>query len=538
MPYYVIENFARGVDTRRSAETTQPGALRLLRNAFVNEGGEIEKRKAFVKDDTLTAYGQAYKGKITGPHECPGYSDSVFFRHRDTTLPGSPWTAGSGGIASYYKTGTGTREKTFWAAKSSISLASSSALFMARSYAEFSANGYVVEASVDPSTVAWTTDHVYQSFTNDEPTGETNVTANAGRDFQMVLDGKGYVVKGKTLYASAVGDPSDMAGVGSGALDVTANGRPIGDAISLGDYFGQLAIFGRRGVQFYTVDPDFAQNQYQRTVEASCFAPRSVTGYGSGDILFLGRSGIRSLQARDSSNLAKLTDVGSPIDRLVRAELSYRGAESERLFGGSTTYSNADYYNVATGIVHPDTGQFWLCLKDKVFVLSNYPAARVLAWSEFALPVPAEANKSTLTGSVKSRWVADICTINDTLCFRNFADEVFIYGGASGDTYDTDEAVVETPLMDFGRPGHHKRFRGIDLVCEGEWKVEIATAAAREGRPNEWITVAEIDGSTRYPLRVPFSASGQQIAVRLTTTSAQAARVSQMAIFYDEGAEK
>ena len=44
-----IKDFRRGLDTRRSELTQQPGTLEVLTNGFVNQGGEIESRKAFVR---------------------------------------------------------------------------------------------------------------------------------------------------------------------------------------------------------------------------------------------------------------------------------------------------------------------------------------------------------------------------------------------------------------------------------------------------------------------------------------------------------
>lgn len=52
MPYTVIENFRFGLDTRRSILTSQVGTLLTLQDAHVNQGGECEKRKAFVGIDT------------------------------------------------------------------------------------------------------------------------------------------------------------------------------------------------------------------------------------------------------------------------------------------------------------------------------------------------------------------------------------------------------------------------------------------------------------------------------------------------------
>lgn len=53
MANFPIQNFGRGLDTRRDVLTTQPGALVQLENGHINPGGEIEKRKAFVQYSAL-----------------------------------------------------------------------------------------------------------------------------------------------------------------------------------------------------------------------------------------------------------------------------------------------------------------------------------------------------------------------------------------------------------------------------------------------------------------------------------------------------
>lgn len=540
MSYFLIDNFAAGLDLRRSAEMAVAGSLRRLDNAYINEGGEIEKRKAFVKEETLTAYGQtaAYKNRITGPHAVPGYPGAVFFRHRNDSLPGS-FTAGGGSIAAYHTVGDGYNQQKFWVAKSTVALTNFGALMHAGSYSEFSSNGYVVESHVDNVSGEFRQDHVYQSFTDDEPTSEAEVTANQDRAFQLTLQNKGYVVEGGVLYASAVGTPQTMTGTGSGSLNLSTQGRSIGRAIALADYYGQLAVFGRRGIQFYSVDPDFAATQYQRRIEGSVFAPRSIVGYGDGDVIFLARNGVRSLQARDSSNLAQVTDLGSPIDRAIKADLNYLDADDEPIFsGGSPDASNADFYNLAKAIVHPETGQLWVCLRGKVYVFSRFPASRVQAWSSFELPQPATANLSPVNGPVKSRWVADIEQVNETIVLRNFADEVYVYGGASGESFDDSPAIVETPFIDMGTPGDNKYFTGLDLVCEGYWEVEASTRPVADGMETPWFRVAEVNGRTRGDPRVSLNCQGTQIALRLTCRSPYAARLAQIGIFFKKAAEK
>jgi len=47
MKYLAIQNFKYGLDSRKDELTSQPGTLQTLENAFVNQGGEVEKREAF-----------------------------------------------------------------------------------------------------------------------------------------------------------------------------------------------------------------------------------------------------------------------------------------------------------------------------------------------------------------------------------------------------------------------------------------------------------------------------------------------------------
>jgi len=55
MAYIVIENFKFGLDARRSELTSKPGTLVNLENAHINQGGEVEKRKAFIKTDIVSS---------------------------------------------------------------------------------------------------------------------------------------------------------------------------------------------------------------------------------------------------------------------------------------------------------------------------------------------------------------------------------------------------------------------------------------------------------------------------------------------------
>ena len=544
MAYFVITDFSRGRDLRRSQETSPSGTFRILRNAFINEGGEVEKRRAWVLQEDMTAYAQdpLRKGRVVGPIRCPIDPDAVFFRHRGNTLPGSPFTAGPSGDTAYLdvtETGAAGARRRFWVQRSNIAFPGSASLLRAHVQGQYGTAAYVVESYVDPADRQMRYQHVHVPHVADEPDSEALIAANADRPAQLILSQKSYVAENNTLYSSALGDPTDMAGTGAWTIDVTTQSLAIGPARALGEYFGQLVLFGQKGAMFWQVDPDPDQNQYLRSIETALFAPRTVTPYGDGDVLFLTRGGVRSLQARDSSSEARISDVGSPIDTEIRRLLDLDTDDAEPLFGALTgNVNNGLFYNTAGGIVHPDTGQFMLALRDEVHVLTRYPAAKVLAWASYALPELQADSEFGPNGTIKGRWVADWCTIGDTIAMRNFADEIYVYGGDTGADYDSSQVEAILPFMDFGRPGSEKRFRGISISCEGEWGVQFATVGMPDDRNIQWQDLGLVRGSTKSGPRIPLDARGSQIAIRLTSQHSGKARLSELVIHYDEAGQK
>ncbi|MFA5712247.1 hypothetical protein, partial [Mycolicibacterium sp.] len=55
MPYFVIENFRAGVDTRSPVYAAEPGTLSVGTDVHLTRGGHIEARKEFVEVATLPA---------------------------------------------------------------------------------------------------------------------------------------------------------------------------------------------------------------------------------------------------------------------------------------------------------------------------------------------------------------------------------------------------------------------------------------------------------------------------------------------------
>ena len=469
---------------------------------------------------------------MTGPHQLPGLSNNAFLTHRVNALPGSPFAPGSGSISELLTFSLGAATARVWVTKSMVTRTDFGGLNCTASESVYEDGVSIIRQYQRTTGLVGKQHIVYGIGALGEPTSETDVTVNAGHEYQIMLGNKGYSVRGDTFFVSAVGDPADMAGTGSATVNGSGNGYPVGDFVAAGEYFREFAAFGRRGVQFYTVASDPASTQYNRTIQITLAAPRSITNYAAGDIIYLARDGIRSLQARDSSNFAQINDVGSPIDSLIQDELAFESGLTENAAG--TSFNDGNFYNLAKGMILNESGQYWLALKDKIYVLSRHPAAKVLAWSVYDLPTPDSANIDAANiGARKSQWVADACALGDTLILRNFADEMFLYGGTTTALYDSTEVEVVTPYIDMGTPEDDKHFRGIGLVCQGTWTVQVSTTVPDGQDTWNWETVATVTRTTRGLARVSMQTYGQQIAIRLVSTSASQAKIAQVSIIYD-----
>lgn len=335
MPYFVVTDFRGGLNTNKLAVTGVPGTLRTLRNAHINRGGEIEKRKAFVPRWTLPAgtFGlAALDGRpfVFGPDAAPTMPTGVTYQRL-----APPASEGMRGILS---------AKPFLGKMHTI--------------------------------VEWTnakTDQFYDG---------TRVTEYAGfEDAQnarvaLPFGEKMYVAAGRTLFSSRVAEVSFTTGdTEPGAYDMSTHASGAEDVTGLGEYQEALAIFTRRATQIwnFAADPDSA-SKVQSLPRVGAVAPRSVVSFNGTDVFFLSDTGIRSLRARSGVSTASASDVGTPID----------GEVTELLRSLSPVQARSAFAEV-----EPNGGRYWLTLGTTTFVFSYFPASQVGAWSTYALPAGA-----------------------------------------------------------------------------------------------------------------------------------------------------
>jgi len=480
MPYLLIEDFSAGVDLRKAAISSRQGTLRKLANAFVNVGGEIEKRK------TITSVGVL-----------PAGTTGLGFRNNRLAVFGTVTFASLDPLPNYVDY---------------YQLVPTGSVTLTRvlDVSPFSDGLYVIARFSDNSI---------QHFLVTGSAGSSNaviagVSGSNARTHQTKL----YVVDGRNLRFSAVGDADNFGGTGSGIIDVAQQDTGSIELVGIEQYYSYLALMARNAIQIWQMDVDPDKNSLVQTLgNIGLVAPHAVAKYGNGDALFLSDTGIRSIRARDSSNAAVLNDIGSPIDPRIaekRAVLTPAVAET------------------ITALVDPLTGHFWLVWGSEVFVLAYYPNSKVTAWSTFLPNI-----------SVDYTIVA-----NSRVAFRS-GNELFVYGsvdpsgnpfdpnvpiGVSAALYDASAVEVELPPIDCGKPTTTKKWQAIDVACEGTWQVYVNPDPSQ---PGAWTLVATIGGTTYMQGQITLDMMGTHLGVKLVSTSTGKSTLSRVAIHFDDGSK-
>lgn len=482
MPYLVIEDFAAGIDLRKSAMTAPPGTLRKLTNATVNAGGEIEKRK------TLTSIGVLPAGLTHGLAFTDGNLAVFGLDDPLNVQPLPPYVA-------YYKL-------TPTLAGQAIDRILDVQVFAGKFYVLARMVGGLVRHFYDGAEVT-----------------DAGAQGQSIRAYKKKL----FAVQGTNLRFSAILDATLWSsGTGSGIIDVTTEDAGETELVGLEEYFGALAVFGRTSVQIWGMDPDPNLSQIQQVLGNTGLVSRNaVTRFGSGDVLFLSDTGIRSLRARDIQSAAAVNDIGAAVDNLIAAKRA--------------TLTSADADKL-TALVDPLTGHFWLVWGREAIVLTAYPNSKISAWSVFDF----------------SSTIDYITPAASRIAVRR-GDQLFVYGSLAGGNpftantptganqaalYGNYVVDLETPFLDAGRPGTMKTWTGLDVSCTGTWDVFVCPSPPPPEHPDQtpvWTKVATIGGPTWDRGRIPIDMQGHHIAVKMQSVGTGPATLASIALHHELG---
>lgn len=346
-------------------------------------------------------------------------------------------------------------------------------------------------------------------------------TIGAGRvtglapSFALTFRDKLYAVADDTLLHSDLADPTgwERQHVGAGLIQMSNQASQPEALAALAPYQGGLAVFARRHVQIWGVDPNPADyEQRQILPNVGTVAPLSVQAVGDMDVYFLGDSGIRSLRVRDASSNAILADMGTPIDTLVKPALA-----------ALTDAQKA----TSCGVVDPADNRYWCFIPNAagtdgtIYVLSYFPSSNVQAWSTY---LPTYDLGGTQTAFVPSKFA-----VVDGQVFCRAGDKIFAYGGEDGNTYDAAVCGWRTPYHDAKTPGTGKQFHGVDAAMEGGWVL----SASADPKGDLFDEVYRSDESSFWLGTIPFEAHGTHVALDGQTTGSGYARFSSALIHFD-----
>ena len=332
---------------------------------------------------------------------------------------------------------------------------------------------------------------------------------------------KEYAAVGSTLYFSAVNDATkwDIYDTGSGFIDMSNNFGGREDITGMGVYQNYLAVFNRRSVQLWSMDVDPANNsQAQIIANTGALAPNSIVSVGSIDLLYLADNGVRSLRARENTDTAFSSDIGSAIDSIVISHMEELDTTNYGSLGYDTKYT-------AKAIIEPIDGRYWLSLGGKIYVLSYFPGSNISAWSIYET----------------DQWdvVTEMVTREDKVYIRDEVGKIYIYGfdlnapsiDDRNNIYDSSQVVVELPYLDGNKPATYKEAKGIDMTCAGEWKVYLGFDHTN---PSARDLVATVTQPTFALGKVTATGAGTHFGPRFVNQSAGPALLANFIVHFDE----
>ncbi len=378
---------------------------------------------------------------------------------------------------------------------------------------------WVVPVAGGGSTEWWTM-LITSVLTGDFTIGKGNV-AKAGATFAFKLRDRMYLAAGSSFCLSSVQDVTKWEEQDAGAAKISfvSQAGTQDSVVSLATLQGRLAVLGSLGVQIWQVDADPNQLALLQVLDnTGTLARDSVKSVGDFDVMYLHNSGIRSLRAKEVTLNAYVNDIGTAIDLTVRAALVGFDASA------------------ACAVVEPSTYQYWLYLNGNIYVLSNYPESKVVAWSTYKATYSLAGVQTAFT---PEKFVVS----NGQVYVRDTAGKVFQYGGSDNNTYDNCQATVELPWLDLKEPATVKQGMGVDVAMAGAWVVQASM------NPRGSLVTVIDRGSTTSPSMTAdstfdighFSFSGNGTHIKLKAISganATRAKLGSLTFIYNPANKK
>lgn len=531
MPQIVFDRFSSGLDRRKSRDTAGADALYELQNAQVTAGHELAKRACAGLLTTLSpgtlalraalgkmnVFTSDYSVAIGDPlyrcnfvphptdtartlakiHQCEAFRGYLYVvaEYDD----GSVWHH-------YLDAGSTSTTPKFaspaWAATTAY--ATTSPHFVTPTVP----NGWRYEcttggtsggteptwpttlgATVVDGTVTWTCRSFVVTDTNCPHS--KSITKGAQKIF---------AIAGEVVRFCATANARDWTTASdAGFLATGSHQDDSSEALAVGRFKANLAVYFADAIQVWTLDPDPDLIVLQDIVSNTGTRFARSPGIVSQDTLYLSDNGFRSIQLATNTDQLQDSDIGAPIDSLVKPMVN----DSLQPF--------SEWY--------PQAGQFWCVFNETVWAFTYSRTSKVNAWSKLLYP-----------------WVIDdVAVLNGRYYVRQGNDVYLLDENTHQDGNAAPEVIVELPFVDCKAPGVLKMFTGMDFVGRGTWQVSFKYRAVDlSGNATEGETdPVTVTGNTMPGVLTPIELCVTAIAPRFRHQANEAAQLSRLAIYYE-----
>lgn len=285
---------------------------------------------------------------------------------------------------------------------------------------------------------------------------------------------------------------------GAGFLNVSNESEGSERLVGAAVFMTQAAVFSRQNVQVWTLNADATLNAISQAINnTGALSARSILPYGDVDTFYLADTGVRSLRPQQTTSLAQVNDIGTPIDSFIRVDLdTLSGAATQR----------------AVAVMEPRDARYWLALGPRIYMLSYFPSADISAWTY------AEPGFS----------VTDFARVHNRL-YARAGNVIYLYGGASGTVYPNAGEMVPDVQLPFvaNSPPTMQQLVGFDMASTNTWQVNVLV------QPNDevqQVNIGKTSNSTYDNANVGAVGRSTHFAVNLTCLEAGPATISNICL--------
>lgn len=282
------------------------------------------------------------------------------------------------------------------------------------------------------------------------------------------------------------------------------------DVSALAIYRANLAAWTASSLQVWQIDPDPANMAFIDAVMGGTSYQRATQPIAN-DLQFLSNLGVRSVGVTATTGTMGGTDVGSPVDPLIRAALA---AYNTALEGANPPAWDP----IAIG--YPNAAQNWYFFGDEAYVYALSTIAKVSAWQHYTFPFT----------------VTDAAILNGQLYVRTTDNNLYVLDETQytddGTEYDVQ---VQFPWLQLGQPGVTQLLVGADAVIEqgAAGNDTFLSVGWDENNDSAFSPEIAISKDTLPGTVIPIPTAGPALSFKLRNASSASWEFSAITVYYN-----